>query len=101
MMQIVYIFAVQVMTCGNGRLVVNEKPFDQKRIVTFSKDVLKGKVLGFAQVDIEVPNQFYDKFSEMVPLFVVKEIPDCYIPEEIKIYQKKLAEKQCKEQKSY
>ena len=80
---------------------MNEKPFDQKRIVTFSKDVLKGKVLGFAQVDIEVPNQFYDKFSEMVPLFVVKEIPDCYIPEEIKIYQKKLAEKQCKEQKSY
>ena len=53
------------------------------------------------QVDIEVPNQFYDKFSEMVPLFIVKEIPDCYIPEEIKIYQKKLAEKQCKEQKSY
>ena len=100
-MQIVYIFAVQVMTCGKGRLVVNEKPFDQKRIATFSKDVLKGKVFGSAQADIEVPNEFYDNFSEMVLLFVVKEISDCYIPEEIKIYQKKLAEKQCKEHKSY
>ena len=34
-------------------------PFDQKGIAKFSKDVLKGKVFGFAQVDIEVPDELW------------------------------------------
>ena len=37
-----------VMPCGKETLVVNNKPFDQKRIAKFSKDVLKRKVFGFA-----------------------------------------------------
>ena len=82
------------MPCGKGTLVLNKKPFDQKRIAKFSKDVLKGKVFGFAQVDIEVPDELYDKFSEMSPLFVVQEIPNCNIPDEMKSIRKKLAEKQ-------
>ena len=45
-----------VMSCGKDTLVVNKKPFDQKRIAKFSKDVLKGKVFGSAQIDIEVPD---------------------------------------------
>ena len=92
MMQIVYIFTV--MPCGKDTLVLNKKPFDQKRIAKFSKDVLKGKVFGFAQVDIEVPDELYDKFSEMSPLFVVQKILDRDIPEEMKIYKEKLGEKQ-------
>ena len=44
-----------VMPYGKDTLVVNKKPFDQKRIAKFSKDVLSGKVFGFAQVYIEVP----------------------------------------------
>ena len=55
------------------------------KIAKFSKDVLKEKVFGFAQVDIEVLDRLYDKFSEMAPLFVAQEIPDI---------RKKLAEKQ-------
>ena len=82
-----------VLPCGKDTLVVNKKPFDQKRIAKFSKDVLKGKVFGFAQVDIEVPDKLHDKFSKMAPLFVVQEIPGRNIPELMKIYQKKLAEK--------
>ena len=77
------------MPCGKDTLVVNKKLFDQKRIVKFSKDVLKGKVFGFAQVDIQVPDQLYDKFSEMLPLFVFEEIPYRDIPAEMKIYKKK------------
>ena len=73
------------MPCGKDTLVVNEKPFDQKRIAKFSKDVLKGKDFGFTQVDIEVPDELYDKFSEMAPLFVVQEIPDCHILKEMNI----------------
>ena len=61
-----------------------------------SKDVLKGKVFGFAQVNIEVPGELYDKFSEMPPMFVVQEIPDCYISEEMKIYKEKTGRKTVK-----
>ena len=90
-----------IMPSGKDTLVVNKKPLDQKRIAKFSKDVLKVKVLGFALVDIEVPDEVYDEFSEMAPLFVVQKILDRDIPHETKIIRKKLAEKQCIEQKSY
>ena len=49
-------YSGDIMPCGKDTLVVNKKPFDQKRIAKFSRDVLKGKVSGFAQVDIEVPD---------------------------------------------
>ena len=84
------------MPCGKDTFVVNKKLFDQKRIAKFSKDVLKVKVFGFAQVDIEVPNEVYDKLSEMAPLFVVQEIPDRDIPQEMKIYQEKTYRKTVK-----
>ena len=85
-----------VMPCGKETLVVNKKPFDQKQIAKFSRDVLKGEVLGFARVDIEVPAELYDKFSKMAPLFVVQEIPDRDIPEEMKIYNEKTGRKTVK-----
>ena len=85
-----------VMPCGKDTLNVKKKPYDQKRIAKFSEDVLKGKLFGFAQVDIEVPDKLHDKFSEMPPLFFVQVIPDRNIPEEIKIYQEKTGRKTVK-----
>ena len=85
-----------VMPCGKDTLVVNKKPFDQKRIAKFSKNILKGKVFGFAQVDIEVPDELYDNFSEMKLLFVVQEIPDRDIPKEMKVYKEKAGRKTVK-----
>ena len=90
-----------VMPCGKDTLVVNKKPFDQKRIARFSKDILKEKVFGFTQVDIEVPDELHDKFSEMSPLFVVQEIPDRDIPDEIKIYKEKTGRKTVKRTKKF
>ena len=87
------------MLYGKDTLVVSKKPYDQKRIATFSGDAFKGKVFGFAQVDIEVPDELYNKFSEISPLFVVQEIPDCSIPEEMKIYKEKTGRKTVKETK--
>ena len=84
------------MPCGKNMLVVNRKPFDQKQIVKFLKDVLKGKVFVFAQVDIQVPDKLYDKFSETVPLFVIQDIPDCSITEEMKMYKEKTGRKTVK-----
>ena len=78
-----------VMPCGKDTLVVKKKPCDEKRIAKFSEDVLKGKVFGFAQVNIEVPDELYDKFSEISPLFGVEELPNCNIPGEMKICKEK------------
>ena len=44
------------MPCGKEMVIVNNMSFDQERIAKLSKDVLKGKFFGFAQVDIEIPN---------------------------------------------
>ena len=85
-----------VMPCGKDTLIVNKKPFHQKRIAKFSRDILKGKVFGFSQADIEVPDELYGKFSEMAPLFVVQEIPDCDIPKEMKIFKEKTGRKTVK-----
>ena len=62
---------------------MNKKPFDQNGIAKFSKDVLKGKVFGLVQVDIKYPRSF-----ETSLLFVVEEIPDCDMPQEMKICKK-------------
>ena len=47
-----------VMPCGKDTLVVNKKQFDQKRIAKFSKDALKGKVLGFPRLILKYPTSF-------------------------------------------
>ena len=77
----------QKMPCGKETLVVNERPTSTKRIQKIVKDVLNDSVFGFVQVDIQVPEKLWDKFSEMSPLFVVQEIPESCIPEHMKKYQ--------------
>ena len=52
--------------------------------------------MGIAQFDIEVSDELYGKFSEMLPLFFVQEISDRDIPEEIKIYKEKTGRKTVK-----
>ena len=77
-----------VMPCGKDKLTVSEKPYDKLQIQTFERNVLEDKFFGFAQVVIEVPHNLKEKFSEMPLLFVVDEIPDNCIPEEMKLYKK-------------
>ena len=93
---------MSILPCGKDKLTVIEKPYDKMQIQTFERNVLEDKFFGFAQVDIEVPHNLKEKFSEMPPLFVVDEIPDNCIPEEMKLYKKKLqVEKQSKVQKNF
>ena len=77
----------QKMPCGKEKLVVNERPTSINRIQKFVKDVLNDKVFGYVQVDINVPEKLWGKFSEMSPFFVVQEIPESCIPEHMKKYQ--------------
>ena len=88
-----------VMPCRKDTLVVKGKPFDQKRIEKCFKDVLEENVFEFAHADIEVFDELYNKFIEMVPVFVVQEISDCNIPEGMKIYKKKSGRKTIKRTK--
>ena len=43
-----------------------------------------------------MPDELYDKFNEMSPLFVVREILDCSIPAEMKIYKENTGRKTVK-----
>ena len=88
------------MHCGKDTLVVNEKPFDQKQIAKFFKDVLKGNVFGFAQVDIQLPVKLYDKFSKMKSLFVFNRyLIERNTPKEMNMYKEKTGSKTIKETK--
>ena len=52
-MSIIYLYrSGNAISCGKNMLVVNEKPFDQKRCAGFLKDLLKGKFFKFVKVDI-------------------------------------------------
>ena len=76
----------QKMPCGKERLEQVSSPKSKRTIERLNNKVLKGSLFGFAQVDIEVPEELYDKFSEMAPLFVVGRISE--VPEYMKQYQK-------------
>ena len=84
-----YTYIVQETLCLAVKITVIQKPYDKTQIQTFERNVLEDKFFGFAQVDIEVPHNLKDKSSEMPPLFVVDEIPDNCIPEEMQLYKKR------------
>ena len=89
---------VQVFTRyhdGEDTLVVNEKPFDQKRITNFLKDVLKGKFSGLRRLISRYPTNFMTSLVRWRHCLLFKR----YL---IIIYlrKKKLIEKQTKKLKS-
>ena len=47
-----------VMPCGKDTLVLNKKPFDQKRIAKLSRDVLKGKCLDLRRLTLRYLTSF-------------------------------------------
>ena len=52
-----------------------------------------------AHADIELPDELYNKFIEMAPVFVVQEISDYNIPKGMKIYKEKSGRKTIKRSK--
>ena len=84
------------MPCGKDTLVVNRRPYEEKRIKKFCRRVKNGQVFGFAQVDIEVPKDLWETFEEMAPLFVLKEITEEEIPKHMQKYKKETGRKTVK-----
>ena len=63
------------------------------------QNVLNDELFGFFEVDIEVPEQLRDKFSEFSPLFVLDEVPEEQIPQHMKDYQINTGRKKIKNNK--
>ncbi|XP_057312292.1 uncharacterized protein LOC130653799 [Hydractinia symbiolongicarpus] len=74
--------------CGKEKLIKSNPPTAEHNIGLLIEGMQNGSLFGFAQVDIEVSLELHEKFSEMAPLFVVKEIPDEQIPEHMHEYLK-------------
>ena len=51
--------------------------------------VMKGELFGFLPVDIHIPGELTDKFSEFCPLFILDVIPKELIPNHMKEYQER------------
>ena len=61
--------------------------------------VLNDELFGFFEVDLEVPDQLRDKFSEFCPLFVISEVPEERIPQHMKDYKINTGRKMIKNNK--
>ena len=83
----------QEMLCGKGKYVEIEKPNDPELIDKLCKDILEDKLFGLLQVDIHVPDNLKEKFSEFSRLFVVDSLPENMIPKHMKDYQKNTGRK--------
>ena len=91
----------QEMPCGKEK-VFKCNPEEKDKLI---QNVLKDKLFGFFQVDIEVPErsgeaeQLRKRFSEFCPLFVISEVPEEQIPQHMKDYQINTGRKKIKNNK--
>ena len=72
------------MPCGPGRVVHYENPVEAAQELPFK--LVTGQWLGFAEVDIEVPRELWEKFEEFPPFFINQAVPDEGVPQHIKDY---------------
>ena len=85
----------QEMPCGKEK-VFHCDPAEKDEIIL---KVLNDELFGFFEVDIEVPDQLRDKFSEFCPLFVISEVPEDQIPQQMKDYKINTGRKMIKNNK--
>ena len=85
----------QEMPCGKEKVFQSEAGKKDELI----QNVLNDKLFGFFQVDIEVPEQLLDKFSEFSPLFILSEVPEDQIPQHMRDYKINKGRKKIKNNK--
>ena len=87
----------QEMPCGKEKVFrCNGGVEERDKLI---QNVLNDKLFGFFQVDIEVPEQLLDKFSEFSPLFVLSEVPENQIPQHMQDYKINTGRKKIKNNK--
>ena len=85
----------QDMPCGKEK-VFKCNPGEKDELI---QNVLNDKLFGFFQVDIEVPEQLREHFSEFSPLFVLSEVPEDQIPQHMQDYKITTGRKKVKNNK--
>ena len=83
------------MPCGKEK-VFQANPEEKDKLI---QNVPNDKLFGFFQVDIEVPEQLLDKFSEFSPLFILSEVPEDQIPQHMRDYKINTGRKKIKNNK--
>ena len=85
-----HIYTVLGKKClGKEKYVEVENPQDSNVVKDLCNKVMKDKLFGFLQVDIQVPNELLKKFSEFSLLFIINSIPEKQIPQHMKDYQER------------
>ena len=85
----------QEMPCGKEK-VFKCNPGENIEII---QKVQNDELFGFFEVDLEVPDQLRDKFSEFCPLFILAEVPEEQIPQHMKDYKINTGRKMIKNNK--
>jgi len=73
------------MPCGKGRVVNNDDEFQVQAARVLVNRLKEGKLFGFAEVDIEIPDLLKPKF-ETCPFFYNKKVPAKAVPKHMRDY---------------
>ena len=79
----------QEMPCSKDQYIEVECSKGLEVVQGLYSQVMKGVLFGFLQVDIHVPDDLKEKFSEFCLLLVVDIIPEETIPRHMKKYQER------------
>ena len=84
------------MPCGPGVVTTRNNP--EAAALVFSQLLYTKEWFGFAEVDIEVPEELWPEFEEFPPLFVNRGVPDSAVPNHMHDYLKQSGRKRFPEQ---
>ena len=84
------------MPCGEGVVTTYTNPEAVVRV--FPTQLSSGEWFGFAEVDIEVPEELWPELEEFPPLFINRSMPDNLVPQHMHAYLRKSGRKRFPEQ---
>ena len=84
------------MPCGPGYVKSYDNPEAYARV--FPQFLWMEEWFGFAEVDIEVPEELWPEFEEFPPLFVNRGVPDSAVPQHMHDYLQQSGRKRFPEQ---
>ena len=85
------------MPCGPGYVKSYDNPEAYARV--FPQFLWAEEWFGFAEVDIEVPEELWPEFEEFPPLFINRGVPDSAVPQHMHDYLQQSGRKRFPEQK--
>ena len=85
------------MPCGPGFVKSYDNPEAYARV--FPQFLWTEEWFGFAEVDIEVPEELWPEFEEFPPLFINRGVPDSAVPQHMHDYLQQSGRKRFPEQK--